>query len=102
MKVTIKYNILMSLALIGYIVVICPLLIDDETPLLVETITEGNVPAIIIISFISIVLSIVVSMFIIRSLWNRLFPRLCDWKEITLAEAYALSLFIAVFLVGYM
>jgi hypothetical protein len=102
MKITIKYNIMMSLALIGYVIVLSPLLIDDQTSLLVETICEGNIPAMAIVSLISIVLSIVISMLIIRSLWNRLFPKLCNWNEINLAESYALSLFFTVFLLEYM
>ena len=102
MKITIKYNIMISLALVGYVFVLSPLLIDDQTPLLVETICEGNIPAIAIVSLISVVLSIVVSMLIIRSLWNRLFPKLCNWNEINLAESYALSLFFTVFLLEYM
>ena len=102
MKITIKYNIMISLALVGYLFVLSPLLSADQTPLLVETIFEENSPAIAIVSLISIVLSVVVSMLIIRSLWNRLFPKLCNWYEINLAESYALSLFFTVFLLEFL
>lgn len=32
------------------------------------------------------------NMFLIRALWNRLFPRICGWNPIRLCEAYAMSL----------
>jgi len=102
MRVTIKYNILITLAMIGYIVVLSPFLEDEETTMLLESMLEGALVPMILLGGVSLVLGVIISMLIIRSLWNRLFPRLCNWSEINLAESYALSVFVMLFFVDFM
>lgn len=100
MPITIKYNVLVTLAFFGYMIVLSPLFPDTEIPLLVESIYEESVAAGIIVTLLSLILGIAISMYLIRSLWNRLFPKLCGWSVISLAESYALSIFLAIFVVG--
>jgi hypothetical protein len=97
MKITIKFNIGMTFAVIGYSLLLYPLLSD--TPLLIDSLIPGNLTLQFIIIILSIGLAIPASMYIIRALWNRLFPNLCGWKEINLAESYALSLFLGLFFI---
>jgi len=97
MKITIKFNIGMTFAVIGYGLLLYPILSD--TPLLIDSLIPENSALQFIVVILSVGLAIPASMYIIRSLWNRLFPNLCGWKEINLAESYALSLFLGVFLI---
>lgn len=97
MKVTVKFNILITLALIGYAALVSPILPDDPTPLLVESLFSESIAGQVIVGLLSAILSIIASMYIIRALWNRLFPHLCEWNEINLAESYAISIFGAMF-----
>jgi hypothetical protein len=99
MKVTVKFNILITFALIGYAALISPILPDDATPLLVESLFAESLTAQIIVGLLSAILSIIASMYLIRAIWNRLFPHLCEWKEINLAESYAISILAAIFVV---
>ena len=87
----------MTFAVIGYFLLLCPILSD--TPILVDSLFPENLSLRFIVIISSVGLSIPASMYIIRALWNRLFPNLCGWKEINLAESYALSLFLGVFLI---
>ena len=98
MKVTIKFNVAMTFAFFGYAVIVSPVLLDNPTPLMVESFFPDNELLQFLTLLLSFVFSIVISMYIIRALWNRLFPNLCGWKEINLAECYAMSLFLAMFL----
>tara|TARA_Y100000385_G_C12752827_1_gene491704 strand:+ start:130 stop:438 length:309 start_codon:yes stop_codon:yes gene_type:complete len=102
MKITIKYNIAISFALIGYMFLMCPILGDTEAPMLVETLFPDDLILQVTIGIASTVASTIAGMYIIRSLWNRLFPHLCNWKEINLAESYALSIFSTMFLIEWM
>jgi len=99
MKVTVKFNILITFALIGYAALISPILPDDATPLLVESLFTESLTAQIIVGLLSAILSIIASMYLIRAIWNRLFPHLCEWKEINLAESYAILILAAIFVV---
>jgi hypothetical protein len=49
---------------------------------------------------ISVVLAAVAGTFIFRALWNRLFPHLCGWKPVNLAESYAFALVAGVLMYG--
>ncbi len=100
MKVTTKYNILMTLAFLGYIILLSPFLEDDSTPLILDSICGDSVTWTLIISSLSLILSTIVLMMITRSLWNRLFPNLCGWKNLSYAESYALSLIFSMFTVA--
>ena len=99
MKITFKFNILITFALIAYLVILSPISENNPTPLLVESIFPGNSAAQILAGLLSITLGMIASLLIIRSLWNRLFPHLCGWKEINLAESYAISIFVAMFVI---
>ncbi len=88
----------MTFAVIGYCLLLYPILSDE--PSLVDTLFPENPLLRFIVLISSFGLSIPASMYIIRALWNRLFPNLCGWKEINLAESYALSLFLGVFLIS--
>ena len=99
MKVTVQFNIGMTFALVGYAAIISPVLLDDPTPLLVESIFPDSVVLQVVVGLISGVLGIIAGMYIVRALWNRLFPSLCGWKDITLAESYAISLLAAMFVI---
>lgn len=99
MKVSVQFNIGMTFALIGYAVIISPVLIDDPTPLLVESMFPESVTLQVVVGLVSGILGIIAGMYIVRALWNRLFPSLCGWKEITLAESYAVSLLVAMFVI---
>jgi hypothetical protein len=98
MNITIRFNIGMTLAVIGYVILISPLLLDDPTPMMVESFFPENILLQFITGVLSLVFGITAAVFIIRTLWNRLLPHLCGWKEITLAEAYAISLLVGMFL----
>ena len=102
MKITIKYNIGITFAFVAYLFAACPILVDDETPLLVQTLFPNSVAIQVVVGVISVVCSTVILMYITRSLWNRLFPGLCGWKHINLAESYALSILVALFIVAAM
>ena len=99
MKVTVPFNIGMTFALIGYSVIISPILLDDPTPLLVESLFPESVTFQLVVGVISGILGVIAGMYIVRALWNRLFPSLCGWKEITLAESYTISLLCAMFVI---
>lgn len=99
MKVTIKFNVGMTFALIGYAFLLSPLMPDESSPMIVESLLPNHEGLQFVIIILSAVSSVVVGMYICRALWNRLFPSLCGWKEITLAEAYAVSLFAAMFVI---
>jgi hypothetical protein len=99
MKVTIHFNNGMTFASIGYGLLLAPMFSDDSSPLLIETMFPENVVCQIIVGILSVVSAIVASMYIVKALWNRLFPSLCGRKEISPAESYAMSLFIGIFLI---
>ncbi len=99
MKVTIRFNIGMTLAFIGYAVLVTPMLSYDSAPLLIESMFPDDVIVRITVGILSVASAIAASVYIVRALWNRLFPHLCGWKEITLAESYAVSLFGSIFLI---
>lgn len=98
MRVTVPFNIGMTMALIGCAILLFPTWTDEETaPLMVEWMfpeRDGLQAATILLS---IVLSVIVYMFAFRAVWNRLFPHLCGWKPINLAESYAFSIMIGLF-----
>ena len=94
MRVTVPFNIGMTLSVIGYLVLLAPTLPEESEPMVVEWIfpeREGLQAATLLLS---IVLSTIAYMFIFRAVWNRLFPHLCGWKPINLAESYAFSIMI--------
>ncbi len=86
----------MTFAFIGYSFLLFPILSDE--PLLIDSLFPESSALKFVLIISSVGLSIPASMYIIRALWNRLFPNLCGWKEINLAESYALSLFLGMFL----
>ena len=96
MKITTKFNVGITFAVIGYFLLLYPILSDK--PIGVDSLFPENLPLRFIVIILSIGLSIPASMYIIKALWDRLFPNLCGWKEINLAESYALSLFLGMFL----
>ena len=94
-KVTISYNIGMTLVFFLYAVFYAPFMPDDETPIMIEGFFEDSPAIAFAIAAIGFTATLVIFMYAIRSLWNRLFPQLCGWKEIGLAESYALGIFVA-------
>ena len=99
MIVTVRFNIWMTVAMIGYILLIAPFHRDDSTPMLIESLFPENILLKIVVGFFSVVFGVSAFMFIVKALWNRLFPHLCGWKAINLAESYAISLLIGIFLI---
>jgi H+/Cl- antiporter ClcA len=88
----------MTFAVCAYALITMPLLLDDPTPLIIESLFPENELVQILTLVLSSILSIIFGMYIIRALWNRLFPSLCGWNVINLAECYAISLFLTVLL----
>lgn len=97
MKVTVSFNILMTLAFIGIRIVATPMIPHDTTPLIITHFFPKSLATQVVAVLISLAITIPASMYFIRALWNHLFPQLCGWKEINLAESYALSIFAAAF-----
>lgn len=96
MRVTVPFNIGVTLAVIGYLILLAPTLPDESAPMVVEGMFPGRDGLQAATLLLSIVLSTIAYMFIFRAVWNRLFPHLCGWKPINLAESYAFSIMIAV------
>jgi hypothetical protein len=82
---------------IGYALLLLPVLSDDPAPLVVDVIFPDSILLQALVSSLSAGGAVAASMYIVRALWNRLFPHLCGWKEINLAESSAISLFFGLF-----
>lgn len=91
MRVTVAFNIGMTLAAIGYATLLFPTFTDDPTRWMVESMFPERLEMQAATVLLSIVLATIVFMFLFRAVWNRLFPHLCGWKPINLAESYAFS-----------
>lgn len=101
MNVTVRFNILITLAAIARVFVASPFLPDDETTILfVEALFPNSVLTQLFIVVIAGVLSTIILVYMVRALWNRLFTKLCGWKSISLAESYALSVFFSMFIIS--
>jgi hypothetical protein len=98
-NVTISYNIVMTFAVVGYAFLMSPFWSSTSGPTIIADWLPENWLGQFLVTVVAGVLGIVASMYIVRSLWNRLFPRLCGWREVNLAEAYALSLLGSMFLI---
>ena len=92
-EVTVKYNILITLAMIGYMIVSLPWMYSESERMIIDDLADISPIFATVAGIISFVLGIFISMLILRSLWNHLMPKLCGWKELNLAESYALSIF---------
>ena len=99
MNVTIKFNVGMTFAVIGYGLLLSPIQPNDPMPMLIKLLLPENLVLQYVGLILSVSLAILASMYIVKVLWNRLFPNLCGWKEINLAESYAISLFFTLFLI---
>ncbi len=99
-EVTIKYNIGITFALIAYVATVSPFMESDPPKTFIDGLLASKPLLALLVAALSIIVSTVVSMFIIRSLWNRLVIKLSGWKEINLAESYALLLFFAIFFIA--
>lgn len=99
MKITLKFNIGMTFAVIAYALLLSPVLSGDDKPMLIEHFIPDSIALQIVGGLFSVASAVVALMYIVKTLWNRLFPSLCGWKEINLAESYALSLFFGVFFI---
>ena len=96
-SISTQYNASMTLALACLVLSHYPLKEQNNTVLVIESFA-GNDPAMYIgLPVLGLVISIVISMHMIKSLWNRTFVNLCNWKVINLAESYAIILFFAIF-----
>ncbi len=100
MRVTVPFNIGMTFALIGYAILLFPVMPAEDAPVLAESMFPDSEPMQILAMLISVVLATVAGTFIFRALWNRLFPHLCGWKPVNLAESYAFSFVAAVLMFG--
>lgn len=97
-RVTVRFNVGMTFASLGYTALLFPINAEeDSSPLILESFFQDSPFLTFCALIVLLVLAVAAWMFIARALWNRLFPRLCGWNEITLAESYALSLLIAIF-----
>jgi hypothetical protein len=90
---------MMTFAVVGYALLMSPFWSSAPEPTIIDGWLPENWLIQLFIIIAASVLAIVASMYIVRSLWNRLFPRLCGWREVNLAEAYALSLLGSMFLI---
>jgi hypothetical protein len=100
MRVTVPFNIGMTFALIGYMTLLFPMMPAEDAPMLAESMFPDSEPMQILAMLISVVLAAVAGTFIFRALWNRLFPHLCGWKPVNLAESYAFALVAGVLMYG--
>ncbi|EDM26173.1 hypothetical protein LNTAR_16538 [Lentisphaera araneosa HTCC2155] len=99
-EVTTKYNLIMTAAVILYYLLLSPLG-NAETPmLLIEEWYPNDEVKAFMIALRCFMIAVVLSMFIIHSLWNRLIVSLTDCREIDLAESYALMLLFNVLIGG--
>lgn len=97
-QVTIKYNIGITIVYLLYRLKDY-LVTPAEGPILLDPVFEQSPLGAFAVIFAIMFVAIPVFMYSVRSLWNRIFPQLCGWKEIGLAESYALGI-IAAFLFG--
>ena len=99
-SVTLKYNIGITFVFIAYAALSAPFMPDDDSALLISSIFEKFPAYAVVIGMVTLFLSLLVFMYAVRSIWNRLFPKICGWKEINLAEAYAISMIVAFLFLG--
>jgi hypothetical protein len=92
MRVTVTFNISITLALIGYSIFNALASTVDTMPLMVEQLFPGRDGLQWTTLLLSIVLGTIVYVLLFRALWNRLFPHLYGWKTISLAESYAFAI----------
>lgn len=95
MKITIRFNVAMTLAILVQHSILELGPGEGERPWILRTILDTldwTPMAKAITAFFLILSAWMANMFLCRALWNRLFPRLCGWNPIRLSEAYALSL----------
>ena len=100
MRVTVPFNVGMTFAVIGYLLLLLPGMPADDPPSIAEAAFPDSDAMQVVLMLNSGLLAMVAGMFILRALWNRLFPHLCGWKPINLAESYALSLVLTVMIFG--
>ena len=100
MKVTVKFNVLITLGAFIYIWVVGFFIPEDTRPSPLESLSEGDSVMFLISLVFFLGLSMAIGMYLTRSIWNILFPRLCGWKEISLEEAYALMIFFTITFYG--
>ena len=85
----------MTVVFILYAVLLAHFSKYGDSPMVIVTFVKAF-PAIgISVGVFCLILSLAVFMYAVRSLWNRIFPKICGWKEIDLAEAYAISMIVA-------
>ena len=90
---------MITFAMIGYCLASVPFMTMEEGPkMLIEEIGEISPMLAWGIGALFMVIGVFISMLVIKSLWNRMFTRVCRWKEINLAESYALTIFAAMLL----
>jgi len=77
-----------------YGILISPFAEYEHAPLIITKLFESAPGVAVAVGILCIVLALVVFMYAVRSLWNRIFPKICGWKEIGLTEAYAISMLI--------
>jgi hypothetical protein len=94
-QVTIKFNIGLTFVFFLYAALHYPFM--EETVVPMDKIFESTPGLAFGILFLIIPISLIIFMHAVKAVWNRLFPKLCGWEEIGLAEAYALSLLVAFF-----
>ena len=92
MRITTRFNVAMTFAVFALVLLVHPEQSMRTRFFVIETLfPEIGWPRVTAM-FVLMVLRFVVPMYLIRTIWNRLLPWLCGWREIRLAEAYALSL----------
>ncbi|MEM8639843.1 MAG: hypothetical protein AAGG51_13655 [Cyanobacteria bacterium P01_G01_bin.54] len=95
MKITTKFNIWMTFVFIVHEILLLIFEPDDDSSYFLNSMFR-NAPILgMAIALLLLTIAIVISIYCTRALWNRLFPHLCGWQKISLAESYALSLFLA-------
>ncbi len=94
-QVSVKFNIGLSLVFFLYAALQYPF--HEQTVVPMDKVFDKS-PSLAfgILTFVFIT-TVPIFMYAVKALWNRIFPKLCGWEEIGLAEAYALGLLVAFF-----
>lgn len=94
------FNLLMTVVVIIFQGLVMSLLPVNPAPSALALLTQNH-PVIRGVLFVCILVSyMIIGMYAVLSLWNRVFPHVCGWTQISLAEAYAICLMAGVLGLG--
>lgn len=95
MRITTTFNIWMTLLALVYSILASMSDNHDGSVSLLDVLLNNDPIWGVPLALFLFAVILILPMYCIRALWNRLFPHLCGWKPISLAESYALSLIFA-------